>query len=73
VDQGAVVALVVVLDRDLPVGLQLVVVRCPGHQPLALPWSNELAERAEVVLERPGQSVDVDEDPAAPLGMGHWQ
>ena len=73
VDQRAVVALVVVLDGDLPVRLQLVVVRRPGHQPLAPPRRDEVAERAEVLLERPGPPVDVDEDPAAPLGVRDGQ
>ena len=70
-DERAVVALVVVLDRDLPVGRQLVLVGDGGPQALALPRGRQCAEPAQVILEGPRRAVHVDEHPATPLGVAH--
>ena len=67
VDRRAVVALVVVLGQDLPVGRRVVLVRAGDDQPAHLVRREQLVERAERVVERGGLARAVDEDQAVPL------
>jgi hypothetical protein len=68
VDLGTVVALVVVLDHDLPVGLDLVLVRGRRHQPVRPVGLQQLGQVAHMVLQRRRVGGDVHEHPAHPLG-----
>ena len=68
VDGGAVVALVVVLGQDLPVGAGVVLV-LPGHlQPAHLVRRDVFGQRAQRVRERGGRPRCVHEHQAVPLG-----
>jgi hypothetical protein len=66
-DHRAVVALLVVLDDDLPVRLHVVLVRLGGHQRLRVVRRDDRLELADVLTELPGGAGPVDEDPAVPL------
>ncbi len=68
VDHRAVVALVVVLGEDLPVGRGVVVVLPGYHQALHLIGRDDVLQRAQRVRERGGRARTVDEDQPVPFG-----
>jgi hypothetical protein len=67
VDDGAVVALVVVLGDDLPVRRYLVVVAGARHELLGTVVLYQLPEVAYVLPERGSVAAGVREEPAVPL------
>ena len=67
VDRGAVVALLVVLDDDLPVRLERVGVGGHGDEVLGPVVGHDLLEAGGVLLERTRLAARVDEHPAVPL------
>jgi hypothetical protein len=64
---GAVVALVVVLYQNLPVGRDLVVVAGGDDEVLTVIVSDQILQITSVSLEREGVSADVGEEPPLPL------
>jgi hypothetical protein len=70
VDQRAVIALVVVLRDDLPVGRDLVGVAGFDFEPGRVVRRDELVEGAQVIGERCGGAGGVHENPAVPLHRG---
>jgi hypothetical protein len=67
-DLGTVIALVIVLNDDLPVRLDDIVVTDGGDEPFALVGGEEIAEVANVFLEGRPPSRRVDEQPSLPFG-----
>jgi hypothetical protein len=72
-DLGAVVALVIVLDDDLPVGRKLVVMAAAENQTLGLVVRDQGIERADVLAQIRSIAGRVHEDPSTPLrdARGH--
>ena len=66
VDEGAVVALVVVLEHHLPVAGQVVGVAGQGDEPRRLVGGDQLVEGADVLGERRGVAGAVDEQEPVP-------
>jgi hypothetical protein len=71
VDGRAVVALVVVLGQNLPVGRHVVVVAGGDDELVAGVVPDELPQVADVLLERGRVAARVGEEPAVPLDDAH--
>ena len=67
VDLRAVVALVVVLGQDLPVGRDLVVVLAAHHEPAQFVGGDQLVQTSQGVGQRPGSSGSINENQPVPL------
>ena len=67
------VALLIVLVDQLPIGAQLVGVPGPHHQTLGLPRRDELPQVPEVRIRVDASGIGSGEDPAASLyPLGTW-
>ncbi len=66
-DDRAVVALLVVLDDDLPVGLDDVVMPGDGAQPFRGVWRDDGLDGSDVRTERARIACRIGENPAVPL------